>query len=349
MRSLVTGASGFIGTPLCHELARRYGLANVQVIVLPEDRHAKEHSRHQALVEAGFDVVEYDILTQPPNILEQIKPFDVLFHLATFAETETNNKELDQVNDVGTDRLLQTLKPLLPGTRVVFTSSLAAVDRAFPDNTPQGTDYPCTPRTRYGQSKLRAETILRRHAQETGFEWTILRLPTVFGPNYRPGGLFTLIAESLQKGTLMARLAWPGRLGLVYVDDVVNALATLAAHEAGQNSLYHLSSDLAPTLDDLIEQIARVLQIERKRMQLPRFAWALLRKAAWFPGLLHVLPYHLHNTVWRLSLILTDGLVGNGQELNARLPLTFTSLDEGLRAMFAPSPGAQQPGPTLLH
>ncbi len=347
MRSLVTGASGFIGTPLCHELARRYGLANVQAIVLPEDRHAKEHSRHQALVEAGFDVVEYDIRARSPNVLEQIKPFDVLFHLAAFTETETNNQELDQVNDLGTDRLLQTLKPLLPGTRVVFTSSLAAVDRAFPDNTPQGTDYPCRPRTRYGQSKLRAETILRRRAQETGFEWTILRLPTVFGPNYRPGGLFAFIAESLQKGTLMARLDWPGRLGLVYVDDVVNALIALAVHEAGQNALYHLSSDLAPTVDELIERVAQVMQIRRKRMQLPRFAWALLRKTVWLPGLLHVLPYNLHNLFWRLSLILTDGMVGNGQELNARLPLTFTSLDEGLKAMFAPSSGDRQPGPTV--
>jgi UDP-glucose 4-epimerase len=334
MRFLVTGASGFIGTPLSNALAQQFGLTNVQIMVLPEDRHAKERSRRQSLAEAGFDLVVCDIVSPPANILPQIKPFDVLFHLATFAETETNNKELNLVNDVGTEKLLQTLKPLLPGTRVVFTSSLAAVDRAFADDTPQDEDYPCTPRTPYGQAKRRAELILREHARQTGFEWTILRLPTVFGPNFRPGGLFTLIADSLRDGTLMARLNWPWKIGLVYVDEVVNALIVLATRQVGCNSLYHLSSDLAPTLDELIEHISRVLQVPRKRIRVPGFAWALMRKTVWLPGLLPLLPYKLHNTVWRLSMILTDGLVGNGQKFNDLVPLKFTSLEEGLKATY---------------
>jgi nucleoside-diphosphate-sugar epimerase len=145
MRYLVVGASGFVGCPLSRKLVERFGLANVQLIVPPVDRHAKEQLRRQALEDAGFDVVKYDILSRPPDILERVNPFDVLFHRATVAETERNSQELDQVNDVGTERLLQCLKPLLPGTRVVFTSSLAAVDRAFPDKPPRMRSTPARP------------------------------------------------------------------------------------------------------------------------------------------------------------------------------------------------------------
>ena len=162
MRFLVVGASGFVGSRLAQELARRFGMANVQLIVPPVDRHAKEQSRRQVLEDAGFDIVTYDIMSHSPDVLLQLKPFDALLHVAAFTETETNSDLLTQVNDVGTDRLLETLKPLLPGTRVVQTSSLTAVDRSKADNTPQNEDHPCTPRTVYGQSKLRAELILKR-------------------------------------------------------------------------------------------------------------------------------------------------------------------------------------------
>jgi UDP-glucose 4-epimerase len=335
MRFLVVGASGFVGSRLSEELAKRFGIANVQLVMPPVDRHTKEQSRREALEALGFEVIKYDIMSHPANILEQVKSFDVLFHLATFAETESNNKELDQVNDVGTDRLLETLKPLLRSAYVVFTSSLAAVDRAYPDNTPQDEKTACAPRTRYGQSKLRAEAILKRHAEETGFDWTILRLPTVFGPGYRPGGLFDQIAESLRHGTLVARLAWPGRIGLVYVDDVVNALIAVASHDAARNALYVLSSELAPTLDELNDQVANVLGLRRRRLQLPAVVWAMMRRFVWIPGMVSIPIYSLHNLFWRLSLILIDGMVGDGRKLNSRIPLVFTGLKEGLKATFA--------------
>jgi nucleoside-diphosphate-sugar epimerase len=349
MRFLVVGASGFIGSRLSHELAKRFGMASVQLIVPPVDRHPKEQSRRQALEDAGFEVVRYDIMSHPPDILKQVKPFDVLMHLATFAETESNDKELDKVNDVGTDRLLENLKPLLANTRVVFTSSLAAVDRAVPENAPQNEESVCTPRTRYGRSKLRAESILKRYAEATPFEWTILRLPTVFGPGYRPGGLFDQIAESLRRGTLVARLAWPGRIGLVYVDDVVNALIALASHEAGRNALYVLSSGVAPTLDELNDQVAAALGLRRRRLQLPGFVWALMRRFVWLPGVVSIPIYSLHNLFWRLSLILIDGMVGDGRKLNSRIPLTFTSLEAGLRGTFSDAPERQVANRELIE
>ena len=176
-----------------------------------------------------------------------------------------------------------------------------------------------------------------------GFEWTILRLPTVYGPGYRPGGLFDQIEDSLRRGSLVARLAWPGRIGLVYVDDVVNAMIAVATHEAGKNELYVLSSDVAPTLDELNDRVANVLGLPRRRLQLPGLVWAMMRRFVWIPGLVSIPIYKLHILFWRLSLILTDGMVGDGRKLNSRIPLEFTSLEEGLKATFSSS-AESQPG-----
>ena len=171
----------------------------------------------------------------------------------------------------------------------------------------------------------------------------------MYGPGYRPGGLFDTIADSLRRGTLTARLDWPGRIGLVYVDDVVNALIAVASGPAGRDELYVLSSNQAPTLDELNDKVAATLGLRRRRLQLPRFVWAMMRRFVWLPGVVSIPIYSLHNLCWRLSLVLIDGMVGDGRKLNARVPLTFTSLEEGLRATFADAPARQAAEAELIE
>lgn len=210
MRFLITGASGFIGYRLSLKLAEHFGRENVQLMVPNVDLHEKEKERRHKLINSGFDLIDHDILEDELDI-SKIKDFDVLFHLAAFTETETKKPKV-HINDAGTERLLKSLSPLLAGKLVVHTGSLAGTDRRSPDNTPMDENYPCNPRTIYGQTKRKGEKILIDFAQKIGFEWIILRLPTIYGPGYRPGGMFTLIADSLRDGTLAARLNWPGRI-----------------------------------------------------------------------------------------------------------------------------------------
>jgi UDP-glucose 4-epimerase len=332
LRFLVTGATGLIGYSLAFRLAEKCGLENVQLILPPTERRKEDNYRRKQIIQYGFDIILHDILVGVLDI-SSIKPFDVLFHLAAFTESEINSP-LVHVNDIGTDKLLSALETLLPGKRVVYTSSMACLDRSYPDNTPQAEDYPCKPRIIYGQTKLNGEHFVLRHAEQTGFVWTILRLPTVYGPGYRSGGMFNKLAEGLRSGSLSARLSWPGRMSLIYVDDAADILIELGTKEAGKNSLYHASSGEDPRFNELIDLIANEIGFKRKRIALPSLFWTLLRRLVWLPGLMLILPFKLKIAVWRISLIVIDGMVANTSKLNRELPFHYTLLDAGLAATY---------------
>ena len=53
--------------------------------------------------------------------------------------------------------------------------------------------------------------IIKAESVRLGFTYTILRLPIVYGPGYRPAGMFEFFREQLPKKTLGSRL--PGREG----------------------------------------------------------------------------------------------------------------------------------------
>ncbi len=335
MRFLVTGASGFIGSRLAQNLAEHFGKSNVQLLFPPQPKHSKEAGRKDKLSAAGFDIIYADLLHLPSGFAESIKSFDVLFHLAAFGETEAKNLELNQVNDLGTKMLLLALKTHLKGARVVFTSTLAAVDRSSADNTPLAEDYPCHPRTTYGMTKLNAESIIKAEASQLGYDWIIMRLPTVIGEGYRPGGLADVIGEDLRRGGLFTRLNWPGRIELVYVGDVAQILEKAGTLPVQTGLIFHISSGIAPTLGQLIQEIADLLGIKRRPITAPDFFWSLIRKIIWIQPLYKILPFNLKVTFWRLSLIVSDGFVGDGRLLSKYIPHTFVKLPEMLRRTYA--------------
>ncbi len=334
MRFLVTGASGFIGSRLAENLSKRFGKSNVQLILPPLPKHSKEAGRVSKLTSEEFDIVHADLLNPPDHFSQTIKPFDILYHLAAFGETESKEVELNQVNDIGTKNLITHLSHHLKNGRIVFTSTLAAVDRSFADNTPQSEDYPCTPRTEYGRSKLNAENIIKSLADEIGFQWVIFRLPTVIGEGYRPGGLADVIANDLKRNGLFTRLNWPGRIELVHVQDVAQILEKSLILNSQSNFLFHLSSGIAPTLDQLIQDISNILQVRRKRINAPSFFWLLIKMIIWIKPLHAILPFSLKVTFWRLSLIVSDGFVGESKLLFKSIPHSFVTLSEMLHQTY---------------
>jgi nucleoside-diphosphate-sugar epimerase len=304
----------------------RYG-AQAVVCLVPAQGTPAETATRAAFEHEGILCIEGD-LRQCPVADDLAGPFDVLFHLAAATDTSWPEERLAPINVQGTRNLLGSLHGQMRGRRVLFTSTSAAVDRASRPRGPLTETSPCRPRTPYGRTKLAGELLLKEWCAAEAAEFTIARLTTLYGPGVRTG-LVPVLAEGIAAGRLSARLNWPGRVSLLFVEDAVQTLLFLAECPQAGNEVFFLSSGEALRVGDIVRKIACRLEPPGKPRRLPAWLWWLVRRAAWLPGLRRLVP-------WRLLHILDDGLWCDSGKVRNLCPFNFVPIDEGLTRTFQP-------------
>jgi GDP-4-dehydro-6-deoxy-D-mannose reductase len=155
MRTLVTGANGFVGP---HALAR--------------------------LRADGVEAHEFEGDIRDPDVcLAQVRAAapDAVLHLAAIASVADAWRQPELVYDVnvgGTRNLLAAVARVAPGARVVLVSS-AEVYGAVPEaEQPIGEDAPMRPLSPYAESKVEAEAV----ARSAGLDVVIARPFPHIGP-----------------------------------------------------------------------------------------------------------------------------------------------------------------------
>lgn len=345
MKILITGWSGFIGRALRARLLDIYGAESLIYLARPA-ANADEAALIAGFQAAGSTVITADL--REPVVSERPLPrVDLVYHLAANIDTEAPASEM-RLNDEGTAHLLDWAGDALRGARVVYTSSVAVQDRRGPAAGPLSEESPCTPRTPYGISKLRGEEIIKEAAPGLGFTYTIVRLPTVYGPGQKAGGMFDLLAQSAERGALTARMNWPGRTSVMFIHDVVEALVSLGSSAGAANQLYCLSSGDNITVGELAAAIGEAIGRPVRAVTLPRPAWRLLRRLVWLPPVPQLVPARASVTFWRLTLIVDDGFWFDSRKFLAECPMRITPLTEGLRKTFVTAPGAEPAVPPNL-
>jgi len=332
MRALVTGGTGFIGRRLVPRLVERAGASAVTCIVkaAASPLEAEALDRFRGL---GVRLIHGDLLRRP--IVDDTPPtVDAVFHLAANIDTDASEQEL-RVNVEGTRQLLEWLRPVSPGVRIVYASSVAVHDRVAEPQGPIVEDSPLTPRTLYGKTKLEGEEILRRRAATDGFTFTILRLPTVYGPGQKAEGLFDKLMSLASRGALLGRIDWPGRTSIVYVDDVANAMIDLAADQTAAGATYCVASDDAITVGQLARAIGEAVGHPVDPIAIPAAALGIIRSIVWSRVASQLMPRAARLSFWRLSLMVSDGFWFDASRFRRAYPKPMRSLKEGLREMFS--------------
>ena len=321
----MTGATGYLGPWLAREIVNQFGSGSLTCLI-PKTVPALEEKSLAYLRRLGVECLECNLMKSP--ILEGSLPaVDVLIHMAANTRTDLPEHAL-QVNTMGTKNILETFGDSLAGKRVLLTSTSAAIDRGSFPRAPLTEDSTAHPRTGYGVTKLQAERIVQQKAHDYKFDYTIMRLTTLYGPGMR-GGLFYVLADWAGRSHMLARINWPGRASFIFVEDAARIISWFSTASEGRNQIYFVSSGETWTVGDLAGLILKKRTGRAGRIFLPKWLWKAVQQMIWLPGLKRVVP-------WRLANVIDDSLLCDSSRMRAIYPGMLTSLEAGLDHTFGP-------------
>jgi nucleoside-diphosphate-sugar epimerase len=250
LKVFVTGASGFIGGRLVDVLVNDgWNGAFVDVYCLA--------SRLDPLRQRWGDRVQF-IEGRLHNVLEYrsvIQSCTYVFHLAAAASLRLG-AEGARTNLDGTRHLLDALRGSKSLRRLVFTSSIGAVDRQSSDPCINllNEASACNPLSEYGRSKLACEQII---AVEDSIPWTIIRPTWVYGSGMRGDSHLRVFMDMVLNGRLLSRFNFPGRVSIIHVDDLVDALLLTAADEKAKSQIYFATDGAPVSIGELFAKIGQ--------------------------------------------------------------------------------------------
>jgi nucleoside-diphosphate-sugar epimerase len=171
MKILITGAGGFIGQLLATHLLEQDGIEVVLADIVEPPVPTKAKHRENA------HCLEVDIFASPEAVLFRDLDAIYAFHGIMSAGSEANFDLGYQVNLYSNLKLLDAIRRVCPGVRLIFSSSVAIFGQPLPE-LPNETTYP-TPQSCYGIQKAMVELAINDYTRRGFINGFTLRLPTI--------------------------------------------------------------------------------------------------------------------------------------------------------------------------
>ena len=260
MTTLVTGATGFLGSAVARALLDR-GEA-VRVLVRRESDRRNIDSLDVELAEGN--------LNDPQSLRNAVKGCRTLYHAAAdYRLWVKDPKELYDTNVAGTRALLRSASEA-GVERIVYTSSVATLGHE-PSGRPADEQTPVTiddMTGHYKRSKFLAEEDVNRLVRDEKIPVVIVNPSTIIGPrDIRPTPTGRMVEEAA-RGKIPAFV--DTGLNVVHVDDV--AIGHVQAYEHGKiGERYVLGGD-DMMLREILAEIASLVGRRPPRIRLPRAA-----------------------------------------------------------------------------
>lgn len=265
-RILVTGATGFVGRPMCSVLQRSGFIV----------RAALRRERATPAVPAS-EVVAIGDLGPATSWEKAVAGVNAIIHLAGRAhimrDTTADPLQAFRSANVGPTIRLAEAAARQGVQRLVFVSSIKvngeqATERPFSENDS------CSPEDNYAISKFEAEQALRDIARSTGLEIVIVRPPLVYGPQVK--GNFLRLLKWTHRGMPLPLKGATNRRSLIAVDNLTSALLACAVHPRAANETFLVSDYDDLSTAELLRRVAAAMGRPLHLFSTPHAALRLL-------------------------------------------------------------------------
>jgi len=227
MKTLVTGAAGFLG------------------------RHVASRLRHEGWDVTAFDQQRTEIegvaaivgdLRDAEAVSDAVEGNDVVCHVGAIGDVYLAAEQPElaaAVNVVGSANIASAAQRA--GARVVYASTWEVYGE--PQYQPLDEDHPCSPDHPYNITKLAGEQVLLAADRLRGVPVLALRLGTAYGTGLRPNSVFRIFIDKARRGDPIT-IQGDGSQGrqFTHASDVAEAFVLACASEEHGMALNAVSS-----------------------------------------------------------------------------------------------------------
>jgi nucleoside-diphosphate-sugar epimerase len=265
VRSMVLGASGFIGRWVAHALTQR----GSKVTAVVRDRRASMRLFSQYGIAAEIATCDLESPDTLRELLREFRP-SIVFNLAGYGvdHSEQDAATASRINS----QLVQSLGEALagyadssgwPGQRLVHTGS--ALEYGDIRGDLAETSEP-NPTTLYGVSKLAGTSWLQRFCGKTGLKAVTGRLFTVYGPGEHAGRLLPSLLEGARTGRRIPLSSGIQKRDFTYVEDAAAGLLRLGVAGAVPGEPVNVATGRLTSIREFVQIAAGILGIPEENL-----------------------------------------------------------------------------------
>ena len=267
MKTLITGATGFIGTHLARALVEEG--REVKCLI-------RKTSDKNKLEKLGVELV-YGNLLDKDSLKEALKEVSIIYHLGGEVYS-FRVRDYYSINVEGTRNLLETCLSYNI-EKFIYFSSIAAAGPNHDNKKFHSEGDPCSPITPYGQSKLEAEFIVKDFFKKHGLATIILRLPVIYGPGQSKD--VSQLFEMAQKGRFIFFGNGENVKSACYIQNLMCGVALLEHYAHGKGEIFYIADDNPYTINQIVQTIVEKKGVSLSCLHLSKFIadipWALYK------------------------------------------------------------------------
>lgn len=256
-RTLITGATGFIGS----RLGLRCLDEGMEVRGLGRRQSVVEHENARDLETGGAEILEASLEARD-RLATAMRGVDVVFHLAA-AQHEANvpDEYFRRINVEGTRNVFEAAVDAGVG-QVVHGSTIGVY--GWRPGQIVGEESPLEPDNIYGVTKLEGEEVVRSFAGRVRF--SIARISETYGPGDRR---LLKLFKGAERNLCVQIGAGRNLHHLVYIDDLLAGLMGAAREDQALSRTFVLAGTTPVTTRAMLEAVSRSLGRKPRVLRVP--------------------------------------------------------------------------------